>query len=610
MFFLKRVDFVEGGSLNLGPDATVVIVGPNNSGKTRTLRDIRAVLSEKSRGPLVENVEYEVVDSVDAIVRDLGARSLRPGDQHRRDDSALPESEMRKCVAALMKGSKDYPYHFDRLIERLVNIQTAVSRIKSTEVSSLEDSYPSPLEVLIDDRREAEINAHVKEAFGQEVIVPRAPAARLQCHFGTRPALGGQLDRASTEYVREIKKLPLLAEQGDGVRSYVATLSALITQTHPVLMLDEPEAFLHPPQERLIARKVLRRGGGQQVFLATHSARFLTELLKEASLTGGELHVVHLRRPEGQNTHAHIIDANSLIALAADGATRASSVLEGLFHRLVVLVEGDSDARLFGELAALIGGDLKADCHITSVGGKASFAKVVELLRAIAVPFRAIADADLLMNRAHCLPLLRDVDRGRFESKHREFANIVNAPGALPAMSQVRNEVAAVLHDKAALTNATLQAVKRSLEKYTGTRMLLKHAGLAGLPAGTAVNLARDLLDMLASGGVFVIESGELESLDRSIPLEGDEWVRAVLERGVTSPAMVAARELMTKVLGVSIYEKGWVRPPRQAIRRRLSKVRGFLNSRGASGVSAVLTDILAFLGAIALTTVVAAWIA
>ncbi|WP_026265955.1 AAA family ATPase [Arthrobacter sp. 162MFSha1.1] len=51
-----------------------------------------------------------------------------------------------------------------------------------------------------------------------------------------------------TAYQLDVESLPLLSEQGDGMRSLLNILIPLVTATYPVLIIDEPEAFLHPPQ--------------------------------------------------------------------------------------------------------------------------------------------------------------------------------------------------------------------------------------------------------------------------------------------------------------------------------------------------------------------------
>jgi AAA15 family ATPase/GTPase len=46
----------------------------------------------------------------------------------------------------------------------------------------------------------------------------------------------------------QLARARLLDDEGDGIRSFCATVLSLLVNARPVLLLDEPEAFLHPPQ--------------------------------------------------------------------------------------------------------------------------------------------------------------------------------------------------------------------------------------------------------------------------------------------------------------------------------------------------------------------------
>jgi len=46
--------------------------------------------------------------------------------------------------------------------------------------------------------------------------------------------------------------LPQVQEQGDDVKSFVGMLLAITATEYPLLLIDEPETFLHPPQAYLL----------------------------------------------------------------------------------------------------------------------------------------------------------------------------------------------------------------------------------------------------------------------------------------------------------------------------------------------------------------------
>ena len=83
-----------------------------------------------------------------------------------------------------------------------------------------------------------------------------------------------RLDTAALEYYRQAT--PIQA-YGDGVRAYVGLTLAVVSGPHTILLIDEPDAFLHPPLSRRLGRNLaglaLERGGS--LVVATHSADFV-----------------------------------------------------------------------------------------------------------------------------------------------------------------------------------------------------------------------------------------------------------------------------------------------------------------------------------------------
>ena len=54
-------------------------------------------------------------------------------------------------------------------------------------------------------------------------------------------------------------------------------ISAIVSNKKPVFLLDEPEAFLHPPQALQLGEIISGLvEPSQQIFIATHSADFST----------------------------------------------------------------------------------------------------------------------------------------------------------------------------------------------------------------------------------------------------------------------------------------------------------------------------------------------
>jgi predicted ATPase len=134
--------------------------------------------------------------------------------------------------------------------------------------------------------------------------------------------------------MQDLQRLPLVQHQGDGIRSFIGIMLTLVAASYPIVLIDEPEAFLHPPQARLLGRKLAAEARDRaQVIIATHSIDVLLGLLDadDASVT-----IARLTR-QGDVNPVAVLSPDQLRELWRDPLLRYSNVLDGLFHRGVVL---------------------------------------------------------------------------------------------------------------------------------------------------------------------------------------------------------------------------------------------------------------------------------
>lgn len=81
------------------------------------------------------------------------------------------------------------------------------------------------------------------------------------------------VSNTTREEARWFASLPKLQRQGDGLRSFAGTIMSLLVHPTSAILLDEPEAFLHPPQARRLAEVISNEvPGGCQVVIATRTS--------------------------------------------------------------------------------------------------------------------------------------------------------------------------------------------------------------------------------------------------------------------------------------------------------------------------------------------------
>jgi len=171
-----------------------------------------------------------------------------------------------------------------------------------------------------------------------------------------------------------------------------------------VLVIEEPEAHLHPLAQQWLAQRLKSRcSEGLQVLITTHSPAFISVegleglvlVYKEngstrvRQLTRGELvrKCIDLGAPRERVT-----EDNILPFYAANATTE---LLSGFFARVVVLVEGPTETLALPVLLAKRGLQVeKEGIGIISVGGKGNLAKWYRLYTAYGIPCYIVFDND------------------------------------------------------------------------------------------------------------------------------------------------------------------------------------------------------------------------
>jgi len=68
-----------------------------------------------------------------------------------------------------------------------------------------------------------------------------------------------------------------------GLKSYIGICLTLLLGRHPVILIDEPEMCLHPPQAHALGRFIGKYGvsSDHTTFVATHSSHVLRGVIEE-----------------------------------------------------------------------------------------------------------------------------------------------------------------------------------------------------------------------------------------------------------------------------------------------------------------------------------------
>jgi hypothetical protein len=213
----------------------------------------------------------------------------------------------------------------------------------------------------------------------------------------------------------ESQDLTALGRQGHGfqrtfiiaVLEYLAEVTAENgIEDKPTLFLaiEEPELYQHPPRARHFAqtlRALTEPASAVQVCYATHSPYFVfaedfenlrifrrharaDDLPPVTEASMADVAAVTERLPEGQQSQPQRMLARTL----------SETFREGFFSRAVLLVEGPTDAAVFGAVADKIGRPLVAHGVVSVFVGKGALPIAYAILTSLGIPTFVVFDAD------------------------------------------------------------------------------------------------------------------------------------------------------------------------------------------------------------------------
>lgn len=506
----------------INPGSLTVFIGPNNAGKTRALRDILNDLQGSSLEQVViKHVESTRPQTFNELKESDYQSFFEPTEQGSRWQDLGADLCSQQTCDTLLRWPEGFfllwdesKNHDDKLrnagfdqhqikdlfghlfAARLVAFLRTSSRLQLLERGNLGQLTPQTLlEVLLRSEQSIEdlVHANFQEVFGTDFVLDYSELHRLRIVIGPHnPAL--------PEHPRKLASVLTgyspLEEQGDGMRAFLGLLIVLKAIDRPVLLIDEPETFLHPPQARkigeLIAQSTLNN---RQLFVSTHSADVLRGIL---SVTKKETRVVRISRPGGQ-TRITVLNPQELTEITADPILSSARALEGLFYSCTVVVEGERDARFFQAVADRLG--LPMLPYFLVAGGKQTVPKLVKEYRRLDVPVAAVVDFDVLREESMFAQLLeacstpkKDIDR--LTIVRQELEQVVASHDATGyRLKEAKHEVEQInnmlqKHTESADVLVKLRSAARKLQTVTDIWRDAKCRGRNAFPKSSWVKLA------------------------------------------------------------------------------------------------------------------------
>lgn len=568
---LKTMRFTNGLEVELGEDSIVVVIGPNNSGKSATLNSIRAQLyGEQSPASPLDSIQLNRISSP-ADLLEVFAQYRRPSGEYSPPGHSFHETTM---LGWWSDGQEKIgPFLAGRLLSDLTtrarlgdcDPQAGFdARVPDTATHPFQHMYRDPLV-------EQKISQVFRKAFKRDLLIHRGAGNVIPAYVGESPKMLEGEDRISRSYLERIEALDPLEKQGDGVRSFVSIVARVITENRPIQLIDEPEAFLHPPQAKMLAESIASLGKARQTIIATHHSGVLQGLLGSG---GNSVSVIRLSR-HGSESTASYLQPTQVMKLWRDPILRFGNVLDGLFHEGVVITEADADCKFYEALIDLTTDpEAKPDIHYTYSGGKDRLPVVISALIALGVPVATIVDFDVLNNDQ---PLRRIVeahggDWALIESDWKSIKAVVETNAVFLGADKFKAEMSAQLKQfgpGGVVPKEVIRNIK-NLARQASAWDSVKSSGVSAIPPGEPTVKIKRLLANLKKMGIFVSPQGEMEGFCRSLGGHGPRWVEAVLQRDLANDeelqgARFFAQDVVSSLRVVPSF-KNEEQPPEEAM--------------------------------------------
>jgi predicted ATPase len=496
-----------------------VFVGPNNSGKSRVLGEIANACQGGGAGgnsQLLETLNFaglpntSVMTAIERISMALG-----PGERLQEGQILIGKGTNRNVVAVetirnLLQNPSANSGAFCNLFLRhstlILNGVNRINLISDQQLGDLQTQPTTSLQTLFrDDAKRQEVRRILFDAFGVQFVIDPTSSGQLRIRLSNRAPQSVKEERSLDEDAIKFYTAALhISGASDGVKAFAGIIVELKAGDPSVLLIDEPEAFLHPSLASKLGLEVSRsaQSAEKRVFVSTHSPAFVMGCIQ----SGAPVTIVRLTYRGGVAT-ARVLLGTDILELMRHPLLRSTGVLSGLFYEFVVVTESDADRAFYQEVNERL---LQfrpewgiPNCLFINAQNKTTVQMILRPLRKLGIPAAGIIDIDILKN------------------KGSDWTNLLTSSN-IPEISHQ--------------SLATIRAAVKEAMDATG-RDMKRDGGLHILSTADR-EAAENLLTQLSNYGIFVVPGGELESWVKQLGAtgHGPAWLIKVFEKMGENP--------------------------------------------------------------------------
>lgn len=531
--------------------SVTVFVGPNNSGKSRVLSEISQYCrsgTKQHHFVLLETITFSGVptEMLDSTIDQITV-PLQPGHiiaegtilvKTRHNVRQIASDQVRKVFQSPDEDVGGFCTWLLDLKTLMLSGANRIQLVQDQQAGDLQLPAESSFQLLLrDDTKRREVRRIIAEAFGTYFTVDPTNLGQLRIRLSDRPPHNDLEERGIDDAaVRFHRAAHPISETSDGVKAFTGIITELIAGDPSVILIDEPEAFLHPSLASKIGLEISRLALSTQkkVFASTHSPSFLMGCIQ----SGAPVTIIRLTYRGGIAT-SRTLPSDEILKLMRHPLLRSTGVLSSLFYEFVVVVESDSDRAFYQEINERLL-QFRSEwgiphCLFINAQNNQTIHTILRPLRKMGIPAAGIFDIDIVKNGGS------------------DWSNLLDG-AHLP--SAMRDSLTSLKSN-----------IKRAMDE-TGRDM--KRDGGINILSAPDREAAQNLLTQLASYGIFVVPGGELESWVSELGAtgHGPSWLINVFEK-----------------MGENPDDPDYVRPSDEDIWKFMSQVRCWLINPSRAGI-------------------------
>lgn len=491
-----------------------VFVGPNNSGKSKVLAEIEQYCrsgQKDASAVILDDLTFSGLTAEKALQAiEHIKQAPNPGESVHVDHifvgsrygrQQVPLTSLTQFIQDPSANLSAFCQWFFKHNTLILDGRSRIDLVNQQGAGDLQQAPVSSFQVLFrDDAKRHEVRRIVSEAFGSYFVIDPTSLGHLRIRLSQEAPANDMQERGiHAEAVQFHANAQLIDQASDGVKAFTGIITEVMAGDPRALLIDEPEAFLHPSLASKLGYEVSRAAlsSDKRVFISTHSPTFVMGCIQ----SGAPVNIIRLTYRAGVAT-ARVLPSDEILELMRNPLLRSTGVLSGLFYEFVVVTESDADRAFYQEVNERL---LRfnpewgiPNCLFINAQNKQTIQTIIRPLRQLGIPAAGIVDIDVLK------------DGGA------NWANLLSSAN-----------VPAIAHGSLATIRS---AVKLAMDD-TGKDM--KRDGGVAILQQPEQEAALNLLGQLGEYGILVVPGGELESWLKQLGASGHgpSWLISVFEK-------------------------------------------------------------------------------